>query len=93
MLAVHHLPPPLPAHGPDLSAKESLSALSLAYLLVELGYQRLLTLIGLIASGFFQLWIIVGWISNRLVNSETVWSTRRAARSYLGLERRSVLPA
>jgi len=37
------------------------------------------------ASCFFQLWIIVGWTSNRLANSETVWSPRRAARATLAL--------
>ena len=28
MFTVHHLPPPLPAHGPDLSAKKSRSTFS-----------------------------------------------------------------
>ena len=48
MFTVHHLPPPLPAHGPDLCAQEIPLNLQLPNLLVEPGDESFLVLADLV---------------------------------------------
>ena len=48
MLTVHHLPPPLPAHGPDLFRQEIPLDLQLADLLVKPGDKGVIGLLPLV---------------------------------------------